>query len=149
MHLNLFVVELLCCVCQELTSDSSRLSESSVILLDVSCGFAMCGLPWSAGAMWPMDCRLALCAVERYLYFPATRKRFGMEGRALLQLDRWGRCAFESVGVGEGREKRSKPTAVWRPVAIESLENAYHICRCFPEGQEKGDTGELLRGNFG
>ncbi|KAJ9523263.1 hypothetical protein QJQ45_024045, partial [Haematococcus lacustris] len=41
-----------------------------------------------AGALWPLDARLALFVMERYLFFPSSRRRFGLERRSLLQINR-------------------------------------------------------------
>ncbi|KAG1672556.1 hypothetical protein FOA52_010656 [Chlamydomonas sp. UWO 241] len=40
-----------------------------------------------SSAVWPHD-RRNLFMVERYLYFPASRRKFGMEGKALLEINR-------------------------------------------------------------
>lgn len=40
-----------------------------------------------SSAVWPNDKR-NLFVVERYIYFPSSRKRFGMQGRSLLEIDR-------------------------------------------------------------
>eukprot|EP00798_Chlamydomonas_sp_ICE-L_P027333 gene27333-4630_t len=40
-----------------------------------------------SSAVWPHD-RRNLLMVERYLYFPASRKKFGMEGKSLLEVNR-------------------------------------------------------------
>jgi RNA polymerase II C-terminal domain phosphatase-like 3/4 len=41
-----------------------------------------------SSAVWPHD-RRSLFVVERYVYFPSSRKRGGMSGRSLLEIDRW------------------------------------------------------------
>lgn len=40
-----------------------------------------------SSAVWPYDKR-NLFVVERYIYFPSSRKRFGMQGKSLLEIDR-------------------------------------------------------------
>ena len=40
-----------------------------------------------SAALWPLDKR-HLFAVERYLFFPSSRKRFGMKGKSLLEINR-------------------------------------------------------------
>jgi RNA polymerase II C-terminal domain phosphatase-like 3/4 len=40
-----------------------------------------------SSAVWPHD-RRNLFVVERYIYFPSSRKRFGMQGKSLLEIDR-------------------------------------------------------------
>eukprot|EP00878_Enallax_costatus_P015641 GHUV01016386.1.p1 GENE.GHUV01016386.1~~GHUV01016386.1.p1 ORF type:complete len:554 (+),score=207.91 GHUV01016386.1:103-1662(+) len=40
-----------------------------------------------SSAVWPNDKR-NLFVVERYIYFPSSRRRFGMQGRSLLEIDR-------------------------------------------------------------
>lgn len=42
-----------------------------------------------SSAVWPHD-RRNLFVVERYIYFPSSRKRFGMQGKSLLEIDRLG-----------------------------------------------------------
>lgn len=42
-----------------------------------------------SSAVWPND-RRNLFIVERYIYFPSSRKRLGMQGRSLMEVDRWG-----------------------------------------------------------
>ena len=32
-----------------------------------------------------------LLAVERYVWFPSSRRQFGLRGKSLLELNRWGR----------------------------------------------------------
>lgn len=44
-----------------------------------------------SSAVWPHD-RRNLFVVERYIYFPSSRKRFGMQGKSLLEIDRWARA---------------------------------------------------------
>jgi RNA polymerase II C-terminal domain phosphatase-like 3/4 len=43
-----------------------------------------------SSAVWPHDKR-NLFVVERYLFFPSSRKRFGMKGKSLLEVNR---CAW-------------------------------------------------------
>eukprot|EP00878_Enallax_costatus_P033398 GHUV01036827.1.p1 GENE.GHUV01036827.1~~GHUV01036827.1.p1 ORF type:complete len:141 (+),score=29.73 GHUV01036827.1:127-549(+) len=45
-----------------------------------------------SSAVWPNDKR-NLFVVERYIYFPSSRRRFGMQGRSLLEIDR---CVLNS-----------------------------------------------------
>lgn len=40
-----------------------------------------------SSAVWPHDKR-NLFVVERYIYFPSSRRRFGMQGKSLLEIDR-------------------------------------------------------------
>jgi hypothetical protein len=42
-----------------------------------------------AGAVWPGDSRIAFLVVEQYLFFPTSRRRFGLEGRSLLEINRY------------------------------------------------------------
>lgn len=51
-----------------------------------------------SSAVWPHD-RRSLFVVERYVYFPSSRKRGGMSGRSLLEIDRWVR-GWEEGGAG-------------------------------------------------
>lgn len=44
-------------------------------------------------AVWPHDLR-SLLVVERYLWFPASRQRFGLPGKSLLQVNRCARPVF-------------------------------------------------------
>ncbi len=39
-------------------------------------------------AVWPHD-RRNLFVVERYIYFPSSKERFGLQGLSLLEIDRW------------------------------------------------------------
>lgn len=41
-----------------------------------------------AGAVWPLEARLPLVVVDRYLFFPTARRRFGLQGRSLLEINR-------------------------------------------------------------
>ncbi|KAF6256557.1 HAD-like domain-containing protein [Scenedesmus sp. NREL 46B-D3] len=40
-----------------------------------------------SSAVWPND-RRNLFVVERYIYFPSSRRRFGMQGKSLLEIER-------------------------------------------------------------
>ena len=40
-----------------------------------------------SSAVWPHD-RRNLFVVERYIYFPSSRKRLGMNGKSLMEIDR-------------------------------------------------------------
>jgi hypothetical protein len=48
-----------------------------------------------SSAVWPND-RRNLFVVERYIYFPSSRKRLGLAGKSLMEVDRWVRwwCVF-------------------------------------------------------
>ena len=35
-----------------------------------------------------------LLAVERYVWFPSSRRQFGLRGKSLLELNRWDRQSF-------------------------------------------------------
>jgi len=58
-----------------------------------------------SSAVWPND-RRNLFIVERYIYFPSSRKRLGMQGKSLLEVDRWGGGGGLRGGMrgGGGRE---------------------------------------------
>jgi RNA polymerase II C-terminal domain phosphatase-like 3/4 len=40
-----------------------------------------------SSAVWPND-RRNLFIVERYIYFPSSRRRLGMAGKSLMEVDR-------------------------------------------------------------
>ena len=40
-----------------------------------------------SSSVWPHD-RRNLFVVERYIYFPSSRRRFGMQGKSLLEIER-------------------------------------------------------------
>jgi hypothetical protein len=41
-----------------------------------------------ASALWPVGPRLARLAADRYLFFPACRRKFGLQARSLLEINR-------------------------------------------------------------
>ncbi len=55
-------------------------------------------------AVWPHD-RRNLYVVERYIYFPSSKERFGLQGLSLLEIDRCG--ASWQQGQQQGRRRSS------------------------------------------
>jgi hypothetical protein len=49
-----------------------------------------------SSAVWPND-RRNLFIVERYIYFPSSRKRLGMAGKSLMEVDRWAQARVDTI----------------------------------------------------
>lgn len=51
-----------------------------------------------SSSVWPAD-RPNLLVIERYMYFPSSRRRLGMAGRSLLEVDRCACCLLWRLGL--------------------------------------------------
>jgi hypothetical protein len=79
-------------------------------------------------AVWPHD-RRNLFVVERYIYFPSSQERFGLQGLSLLEIDRCARGLHQGVQAGgEGLDDRSCVRGLRADVPYRL--QRHRCCRC-------------------